>query len=373
MKMKNRYFQTVAFMSMLLLSLTSLFTSCAREPIEVDDASNTFDLVIRPRWIELEKRPTGFTAIIYPTDGSQPKTYLSNNVDSIKVQLPAGGYRVLIYNQSEAEYHTLSFRHMESYYDSQICLTENTETSCQYPIMAKAFFANEPAEFASDCCNELYVDPKDIEIARRDKQRIRKVLTMKPHVIISTLYVKLRVKGIYNGYAQEGCIDGTSGSVFPTYWDAGEDRAAELIKSWKVLYDGISSEWGYYEGKVRVGGMPGTSLYLTSGASIETTTVSADPEKSRAVSRSETVPTFLPEDVYLHMRVLLVDLKTVVEKTYAVGDLIERRINDPLVLDLNLEKDPLELPYAQPADGSGASGFDAEVEDWKYTGSDINF
>ena len=73
------------------------------------------------------------------------------------------------------------------------------------------------------------------------------------------------------------------------------------------------------------------------------------------------------------MRVLLVDLKTVVEKTYAVGDLIERRINDPLVLDLNLEKDPLVLPYVQPADGSGASGFEAEVEDWKYSGSDINF
>lgn len=372
MKMNNRYFKTVAFMSMLLLSLTSLFTSCVREPIDIDSNSNSFDLVIRPRWIELEKRPTGFTAIIYPTNGGEAKTYVSNNVDSMVVKLPAGGYRVLIYNQTEAEYSSISFRHMDSYYDSQISLTENPDP-CNYSIKPNSFWANEPAEFAADCCNELYVDPKDIEIARRDKQRIHKVLTMKPHVIISTLYVKLRVKGVYNGYSMSGCIDGLAGSVFPVYFDAGENLASVPITTWKATYDGLSSEWGWYEGKVRVGGMPGASLYLTSGASIETNTISADPGLSRA-SRSENDPTFKPEDVYLHMRVLLVDLKTIYEYTFPVGDLITRNNNSPLVLDLLLD-DPnyLELPYVKPADGSGTSGFNADVEGWNYTESTIRF
>lgn len=373
MKMNNRYFKTVAFMSVLLLSLTSLFTSCVREPIDIDSSSNTFDLVIRPRWIELEKRPTGFTAIIYPTNGGQPKTYTSNNVDSMVVKLPAGGYRVLVYNQTEAEYSSISFRHMDSYYDCQISLTESTKP-CNYKIKANSMFANEPAEFASDCCNELYVDPKDIEIARRDKQRLHKVLTMKPHVIISTLYVKLRVKGIYNGYGVEGCIDGLAGCVFPVYFDAGDNLASEVITQWKPSYDGISSEWGWYEGKVRVGGMPGASLYLTSGASIETTTVSADPVLSRAGSRSENDPTFKPEDIYLHMRVMLVDLKTIHEQSFPVGDLIVRNNNSPLVLDLLLdEPNILDLPYAKPADGSGTSGFTADVEGWNYVGNDIVF
>ena len=60
-------------------------------------------------------------------------------------------------------------------------------------------------------------------------------------------------------------------------------------------------------------------------------------------------------------------------QTFTVGDLIERRINDPLLLDLNIDEPVLELPYVKPADGSGASGFDAEVEDWIVIDNQIRF
>lgn len=114
----RKYIQSIknaSFVMAIFCALAGMLSSCQREPLEVVDPNNSFDLVIRPRWIELDERPTGFTAIIYPTDGSTPKTIISNNVDSVKVTLPAGGYRVLIFNQTEEEFSSLTFRHMESY------------------------------------------------------------------------------------------------------------------------------------------------------------------------------------------------------------------------------------------------------------------
>ena len=361
-----------AVVSLMILAVVSMFSSCDREPLEILDPSNSFDLVIRPRWIELEERPTGFTAIIYPTDGGTPTTVTSNNVDSIKVSL-AGGYRVLIFNQTQEEFASLTFRHMESYYDSQVMLAENINDTGKYNIKANSTLAQEPAVFASDCCNELYVDQHEIDVARSTNCRYRKILTMRPHIIISTLNVCLRVEGIYNGYAVEGCIDGMAGDVFPTYFEAGDNRASFVITQWTAKYDGINKTAGYYMGKVRVFGMPGTSLYLSSSASIETQTTPEYPSTRAAGTRSKSDPVFLPEDMKLHMRVLLVDLKTVYEQTFNVGDLIERRINEPLLLDLNIDEPVLTLPYAKPADGSGASGFDANVEDWIVIDNVINF
>lgn len=372
----RKYIQSIknaSFVMAIFCALAGMLSSCQREPLEVVDPNNSFDLVIRPRWIELDERPTGFTAIIYPTDGSTPKTIISNNVDSVKVTLPAGGYRVLVFNQTEEEFSSLTFRHMESYYDSQVMLAENTDDAGKYSIFPRSTLAKEPAVFASDCCNELYVAQHDIDVARGGNGRLRKILTMRPHIIISTLHIRLRVEGIYNGYAIGGCIDGMAGSVFPTYFEAGDNLGSFVIKDWKAEYDGVSKTGGYYVGKVKVFGMPGTSLYLSSSSSIETQTGTEYEDTRSGATRSKSDPTFKPEDILLHMRVLQVDRKTIFTQTFTVGDLIERRINDPLLFDLNIDEPVLELPYVKPADGSGASGFDAEVEDWIVIDNQIRF
>ena len=114
-------------------------------------------------------------------------------------------------------------------------------------------------------------------------------------------------------------------------------------------------------------------LYLSSSASIETQTGTEYQDTRSVATRSKSDPTFKPEDILLHMRVLQVDRKTIFTQTFTVGDLIERRINDPLLFDLNIDEPVLELPYVKPADGSGASGFDAEVEDWIVIDNQIRF
>ena len=78
----RKYIQSIknaSFVMAIFCALAGMLSSCQREPLEVVDPNNSFDLVIRPRWIELDERPTGFTAIIYPTDGDRKSTRLNSS------------------------------------------------------------------------------------------------------------------------------------------------------------------------------------------------------------------------------------------------------------------------------------------------------
>jgi len=349
------------FLTAILFALVSAFVSCTRVELTISDFYDTFDLVIKPRWTELEKRPSGMTAYVYPTDGSAPKIVSSNNVDSIEIRLEAGGYRVILMNQSPSEFPSLQFKRMESYYDAQIVAAgcENTQS---YSLKPHCRMTEAPELLAIDCCNEIVVHQSDIEEISSDKKRLRKIVTMKPHIVVSTLYINVPVDGIWNAWSASASIDGMSDCVYLTYYDTGQSLAAHTIPTWTPGYQGPSSQYGTLSAQITTLGMPGTSLYIASDASVET--------QHTSITRSVTDPQFKADDIYLHMKVLLVDLKTVIDTTYAVGDLITREINEPLVLELE-PQEYMFLPYVQPADGSGKAGFDVSVEEWNVIHDDV--
>lgn len=347
------------------LLFTALFgsVSCKREPLVLSDLYNTFDLVIRPRWSEFDKRPTGMTAFIYPVSGGQPKVVTTNNVDSISVQLFAGGYRVLLMNQSPSEFPYFEFRNIDSYYDCEVVAAE-CENTQGYSLIPGCRMSEYPGILAVDCCNEISVTQTEIDEAGSTGMRVHKLITMKPHIVVSTLYITVPVYGIYNAWSATGCIDGMSRSAFLTYFDTGSGLAAHSIEPWTPHYVSLSSQYGSLTASITTLGLPDTPLYLSSSAQVET-------GKNR-ITKSETDPKFKGEDIILHLKVLLVDLKTVISKDFAVGDKIVRTINEPLVLDLNTAE-YIELPYVQPADGSGKAGFDVEVDDWFLNEMEIDF
>lgn len=347
-------------------AIAALLSSCHREPLYITDFYDTFDLVIRPRWSEMDSRPTGMTAFIYPTEGGDPTVLSSNDVDSIAVRLHAGGYRILLMNLTPAEFPSLEFSRMESFYDAKVSAAPQSKEA-SYALIPDCTYCQSPEILAIDCCNELKVDQSEIREYEKKGQRVRKVVTMKPHVIVSTLYIDIPVEGIYNAWSATGCIDGMSRQIYMTYFDTGTERAAHEIPTWKPSYESVSSIYGSLSASVTTLGMPGTSLYLSSGASVETSITDI-----ASITRSETDPVFKPEDIFLHISVLLADKKTVITKDYPVGDLITRRINQPLVLNLKMEE-MLFLPFVPPADGSGMAGFDVSVEDWFEEEHDIYF
>lgn len=356
-------------------SLISSFTACQRETIydlDIDDPS-LFKLIITPRWAEFDKLPTGMTAIVYPNDGSRPMTYVTNNIDSLVIPLPAGGYRVLLYNQTEGEFNSLKFRHMDSFNNAEIYAAEDSEHAGAYDIMPKSTFCSQPETFAVDFFTDILVTKEEINAALRRSMQIVKKLEMRPHIIVAPIYITIPVDGIYNALSAAACVDGMARHSYLSHYDTdGTDLAAYPVTGWMPHYDGISKTTGSFTAICNTLFMAGVPLRLVSAASIVNkeryvnltkSTYYGDREEDNVPS--ESFPYFKPEDVRLHLKFLLADRKTVVDTTLYVGNKIEQINNDRLMLELEL-KDRIVLPYVQPADGSGAAGFDVTVEDWIY-------
>lgn len=363
--MKRISWIVIAFALCCLLGI-----SCQREPLHDIVYDKAFELVVKPRWTELDERPTGMTVIAYPTNGNKPVTTISANVDSVSLALPPGGYRILLFNGYESEYSSFYFRHIESFADCEIVANEDADNRGSYSILPASIMSKQPEILATSTSSEVYVSQDEIDLAYSRNRRLVKTVTMVPHIIISTLYITVPVDGAYNAYTAFGCIDGMSRHIYPTYYEAGPNLASHAIYGWEMNYESLSSNFGTLTVKCTTMGMPGRPLFVNSTSSIETNEypLLTNP----FATKSEMDPMFKPEDIRLHMRVLLVDKKTVVDTTYLVGDIIERRINSPLILELKTEA-KMKLPYVKPADGSGAAGFIVSVDDWNDIEEQINF
>lgn len=157
-----------------------------------------------------------------------------------------------------------------------------------------------------------------------------------------------------------------SKAVYGTFWDTNPGLASHVISGWTPTYEGLNSNFGMISAKCTTMGLPGTSLHLTTAPSVERIeqNINNEPHTRSAQpgTRSENDPTFLPDQIKLHMKALLVDNQTICDTTYLVGDSIMRNNNEPLVLDLECHTKWV-LPYAHP-EGGGSAGFDVDVDDW---------
>lgn len=357
----------------MAVTLSTMLAGCWREPLVEPVEAEQFQLVVVPRWVELDKRPTGMTVMIYPTDGSAPITLTSNDVDSITTYLRPGSYKVLCFNQTESEFTTFHFRHMESFGDCEIVANEDPAHAGAFPIFADSRMSTQPEVLAVDYYTALSVTQEEIDESYREGKSLKKVVTLYPHVVVSTLYITVPVYGIYNAYSVTGCIDGLARNLYLTYYESGRDRASHIIPQWTPHYESISSDRGSFTSTSTTLGLPGMSLHITPTGYEETRHEPIDylqPTRGGEYDLSD--PIFEDKDIRFHLRVLLKDLKTVVDTTYLVGDMIKRRDNYQLILDLNLNID-ITLPYVTPADGSSTAGFDVDFDDWIYEYHDISF
>lgn len=100
---------TGAFLALLVL------TGCCRRPIEVIVEKDTH-VRINVDWTShFGERPSGMTVRLYPVDGSAPITHVTNDVDGIDVGLTAGTYYLLVFNQTEDEYGSMTFTDMQHF------------------------------------------------------------------------------------------------------------------------------------------------------------------------------------------------------------------------------------------------------------------
>ena len=281
-----------------------------------------------------EEEPTGMTLMTYPASGGTPQTVLSNTLDHVYVNLEAGDYHTLMFNQSVSEFGAFLFRDMDTWEKAEVVAA--SVTSRWYENRSDRV-VTEPEWLGIDSDGEVEVTPEMAETSSVHMGSAPKLVdeyviaTHVPKNIIYTLVVRVNIKGVYNLRSVRAALEGMSEGVLFSTLRRSDEKVTQLLESWKLTVDKEDPTRGYIETSIKCFGLP----------------------HSHAGK---------PEENLFALSLLLVDNKTIVDFPFEVGHEFEKDKDGKLVLYLELDL-PDPLPDVKPEGGS-SSGFDATVEDW---------
>ncbi len=305
---------------------------------------HTAKVTILSDWSKFDKEtPTGMTVMVYPQQGELKTSVkaLTHTLDHVTLNLPVGIYHSVIFNQSESEYGTLSFRGMDCYETAEV-YTKNSK-STWYKSKAEGERVSTAPEWIAVSRHENaevtqeMVDATGDEILAKPQPRNAMGFVIAEHSpknIIYTIMVTVHIKGFYNLRSARASFEGMAEGYFLGTNKYSHNTVTQLMENWEAEVDETDPTTGTITATI-------TSFGLPDGHTAK------------------------PDDNILNLSILLVDNKTVMEYAFKVGDKIvhdkdSAKIDLRLHLDLTLEE---PLPDVKPEDGSG-TGFNATVDDW---------
>lgn len=326
------------FVAMLVLTSCEHKDLCYHHP-------HTARVRIDVDWSQYSKpTPSGMSVHVYKTDGSHVLQSLTNTITHTYVNLDAGLYHSIVFNQSPSEYGSVTFKDLDNY--NRASVVTNKYVSRWYVARRGGSdeVAEQPEWIGADKQELMEVTEEMVEATSgymthesKGDQRDYVIATHYPLNIIHTLNVKVHIKGIKNLRSARASLDGLSEGYIFRYEHPSTALVTQLLESWRLSTDKSTNDAegrpvdGYITSQITFFGMPTGHLGL-------------------------------PEENYFYLSLLLVDGKTQVDAPFYVGDRITR---DPVKentwnLILTLE-DP--LPDVAPGESVGA-GFGAFVDEW---------
>ncbi len=274
-------------------------------------------------WAELGYSPNGVTAMFYPKDGGVPVTYVSATVHTSLFSVKEGVYDVVVFNNSPEEFASVEFRGMDVYRTAEIFYTQKGANP-EYLALGKLM---------------------DVVIGSEPVK-----LNVKPDNLFVDGDIRIEAKGVYNIRYMRAHLTGLAGSFMLSadVPKAGEEGFRTFTESWKLMRQNGEYNTGTLISSFRTYGLPEAGWKGDISAK--------------------------PGEVKLHISMLLVDNKTVLDFTFPVGDMIKvwSKDNRPVIyitLDSIGEYYPIVIPDVKPAEGT-SNGFGADVDDW---GADEEF
>lgn len=277
-----------------------------------------------------QETPTGMTVMAFPDHGEAPVTVLSNDLELVEMSLQAGDYHVLVFNQSTNEFGSFRFEGMDSYPAACVRANELTKTWAKARVNDEPIMAN-PEWLAEGKLEQVKVPGQDMQAMQSMQSPTTLVTdTVRPHNVIYTLTVRIHLKGSYNIRSARASLSGMAeGYVFSTHKPLST-RKTQLLEEWRLVPDVGNPVNGTLSVTIRSFGLP-------------------DGHAGK------------PEENVLNLSLLLVDDKTKVNYTFAVGDKFHRdEGHREMTLDLDEQK---PVPDVEVDEG-GSGGFDATVDDW---------
>lgn len=343
--------------------------SCQRRPLELYYTAGA-KVLVKVDWTKYTERPTGMTLMFYDQYGSNTRI-TSSNVDSAYVTLGVGDYDVFVFNQSETEFGSISFRGMESF-DSPEAIVEEIASKWYKSKADDEYIGTNPDDLGIAVghfeiteemvkeYNEYYTKTKtktkygtkaDGDEAKVPEFLETSLITLYPTNITAILDVTAYITGIDNLLSARASITGLAQGYKLTHLVPSSTNVTQLLEQWeKVIYEGTNSSKGYIRLRSDI-----TTFGLPGGY-----------EGIDLAKRDPTLNVF-------SLSILLRDGKTVMDFPFNVGHhfVIERdsagvAIRVKLILEVgNRPGEEIVLPDVDPVDSDNGGGFTADVDDWE--------
>ena len=296
-------------------------------------------------WQDFDKEtPTGMTVVVYGQDGKRVTGKSTNETSHTLLDLEAGYYSSIVFNQSHDEFSSVLFTGMDDFGTARIRCNEyssrwyvsrsNDEYLAAHPEWIGTDVEND-IEVTTDMVNntaDMYLS--SLARSGQDKKNLYPVVAEHlPQNIIHTIHVKVHIKNIYNMRSARASLHGLAGSY--SFQDSGptDEKVTHLLEQWSMTVDPDDPTLGYISSKI-------TSLGLPAGHGAT------------------------PEENTFNLSLLLVDEKTILDFPFNVGDHFRQtqEHEDDLQLEIELYIDEA-LPDVEPF-GNQGGGFNATVDDW---------
>jgi len=298
--------------------------------------------------------PTGMTVMLFPDDGAEPFRTITGTIDHAVMSLPVGMYHVLVFNQSESEFGSFSFRDMNSP-ESAVVAVERT--SRWYSRGEEERVAAAPEWLGvgnfrgAGVTQEMIANQSHLNHDINSRASEPVIAKVTPYNILQTVIVRVHLEQAYNLRSARAALTGISEGHMLTKGKRLNSKVTHLLESFTLVNDEDDPAKGYIEARFLCFGLPDNH-----GAT--------------------------PEENELALEMLLVDNKTTSNYNIPVGHLfveIESRatesadgasdykVNNDLLVEVYVDAngDPIILPNVDPVDNGSAAGFDATVEDWE--------
>ena len=308
---------------------------------------HTAQMKINVDWSEFVAKevPTGMTVIVYPQNGNTPITTKSNTISHVLVNLPAGYYNSIVFNQSETEFGTLQFRNLNDYNTAEVTALQ-APTKWYNTKDHNERIVHEPEWFGTDNHQKAEVTQEMIDRTTQDYTestgsgtgtgtRTTKggidLMLMKPLNVIYTINVTVHIKNIQHLRSARAALEGVAEGYMLGTGKRSANQATHLMEEWHMSTSPEDPTRGTITAKLHCFGLP---------------------HGHKAT----------PQENIFNLSLLLADNKTIVNHTFEVGDQFIEDDTHHLTLYLIMEL-PSPLPDVKPETGQGG-GFEATVTDW---------
>lgn len=227
---------------MALVMLPALLTACEMRTISPYDVNYDEDrahISLDVDWSLMDEEPTGMTVIFYPTDGSQPYTYVTNEVHHIERSLPETDYDILVFNQSVEEFSSIRFRGMDLFETAEAYVPESTESTSRLDRLygrgngSRGYIANS------------HLQPKSLGSASLSTKNNTKPTRgyianshLQPKPKVGQFSATVHVAGLQNAIRANGAITGlASGAYLSNLGGVSKLSLTQEIDDWELQYN----------------------------------------------------------------------------------------------------------------------------------------